>query len=383
MFSEPPSSETSVNLEQSKPSKVLVTRSTLPAFESYCARIKPLWQSRHLTNQGPLVQELEATLQKSMWPQAQVVLVSSGTLALQLLFEAFSLRGAEVLTTPLSFVATVSSLLWQGAKPVFADICPNTWMLDPLEAERQITPETKAILVTPVYGYACDVPRLQALASHYQIPLLLDGAHCFGTEFQGEPLLTLGDASVVSFHATKLFHTVEGGAIITRNEALASKLRQLRDFGFDATRAITEVGINAKLSEFHAAMGLEVLPLVPQAMERRQQRVKHYDRAFASCREVQRIEALETTVPNGAYYPIALPNESAVLRVLAKLEEFDIYARRYFYPCLTQLPYLRQPVSCPMAEDLALRVLCLPIYEDLSSETVSLIAKLVRSNLRS
>jgi dTDP-4-amino-4,6-dideoxygalactose transaminase len=371
-------------------SEILVTKASLPPFEAYCKRLASIWACEQLTNHGPLVQELEAKL-SAYFDGAYVVLVSNGTLALQLAVEALELRGAEVLTTPFSFVATTSSLLWQGATPVFADIEPESWMLDPERLEAYITPQTKGILATHLYGYPCAVEKLEQFAKKHNLTLFYDGAHAFGSRYKGRSLLTYGACSILSLHATKLFHTVEGGAIVTQNKALAERLQRQRNFGYNHQREIVELGINAKLSEFHAAMGLELLDQVPAAIHQRQLIAQVYQQVLLAPAQALGCLIQEPVCPpeaelNYAYYPVLFPDEATLLVVLHALEAEHIYPRRYFYPLLSSLPYLQETTTAkaplPVAEALVPRILCLPLYHTLAFEQVERIARIALQALR-
>jgi dTDP-4-amino-4,6-dideoxygalactose transaminase len=351
---------------------IYVTKTFLPPLEEYTARLRGMWDRNQVTNNGPLVQELEARL-REQFGVAHALFVSNGTIAIQLALHALGI-GGEVITTPFSYVATTSSLLWERCTPVFTDIDPVTLCLDPARIEAAITPRTEAILATHVYGIPCDVEAIAAIAARHKLRVIYDAAHAFGVELGGQSLLRFGDVSTLSFHATKLFHTVEGGAIVTDDDALAHKLTLARSFGHLGDDHF-QLGINGKSSEMHAAMGLTVLPHVPALVAGRRHVTELYDaRLRGSALERPRIPAGVTY--SYAYYPVLLPGEQALLDVRAALHEAGVQPRRYFYPSLNRLPYL-QGAPCPVSESAALRALCLPLYPDLADADVHRICDVI------
>jgi dTDP-4-amino-4,6-dideoxygalactose transaminase len=307
-----------------------------------------------------------------------VVFVSNGTIAIQILLKALGVVG-DVITTPFSYVATTSTLVWEGCAPVFADVCSDTLTLDPSAVAKALTPRTGAILATHVYGTPCDVEALAAIGASRGIPVLYDAAHAFGARYAGRALAAWGTASTLSFHATKLFHTIEGGAVVTDNDELARRLRYTRSFGHLTPESFQGLGINAKNSEVHAAMGLALLPRVPAIIERR----------LALCaRYTARLGDLPLRIPitpagteaNGAYFPVLFRDEAELLRVRLHLSDRNVMTRRYFYPSLDSLPYVR-PANVSVAHDAAGRVLSLPLFYDLPDDAVDHIAALVRQAL--
>lgn len=354
-----------------------VTKTFLPPFEDYVDRLRQAWERCHLTNNGPLAQELEAKLREHLGVK-HLLFVSNGTIAIQLGLRALDLTEGEVITTPFSYVATTSSLLWERCVPVFVDIDPRTLCLDPHRIEAALTPRTRAILATHVYGIPCDVEAIETIARRHDLRVLYDAAHAFGVGYRGRSLLSFGDISTLSFHATKLFHTVEGGAIITHDDTLAKKLSLLRSFGHVGDDHF-QLGINGKSSEMHAAMGLCVLPHVPALIEARKRICDLYD----ACLQGSLVE--RPTVPAGtdynyAYYPILLPSEAALLEVREALHRIQVQPRRYFYPSLNQLPYV-QGAPCPVSEKAAQRALCLPLYPELPEADVRRISDVVVATL--
>lgn len=345
------------------------------------AYVAGIWARRRLTNNGPLVQELEAQLGHALGgPLVEVV--TNGTVALELAIRALGLRG-DIITTPFSYVATTTAVLWQGCTPVFVDIDPDSLCLDPRLIEAAITPRTCAILATHVYGYPCDVAAIEAIAQRHQLKVIYDGAHAFGATLHGRSLLTFGDLTACSFHATKLFHTVEGGAVITHDAQLAEQVGQLKSFGY-ADKAQGEhlfAGTNGKMSELHAAMGLCLLPEVATVIEQRAVHHAHYRRALAGLPLAYPVLAAGVGY-NYAYYPVIFESTAQLLAVQAALLAGGVGTRRYFFPALHQLACVAGGQACPVTEDIAPRVLCLPLYQQLTEAQVSYIAGLVRATLR-
>jgi dTDP-4-amino-4,6-dideoxygalactose transaminase len=352
-----------------------VTKAFLPPLEEYTAYLQGVWDRGHLTNSGPLVLELEAKLRHQLGVK-HLFFVSNGTIALQIAIKALSLKG-DILTTPFSYVATTSSIAWEGCNPVFVDIEEDSLCLDPTLLEQSITPQTSAIIATHVYGNPCDVEAIAEIAERHNLPVIYDAAHAFGVEYKGRPLLSYGTVSTISFHATKLFHTVEGGAIVTNDDGLAHKIAYMRNFGHNGPEAFWGVGVNGKNSEFHAAMGLAVLPYVQRIIERRRELSELYDNLLVDS-GVTRPAIRSDTKYNYAYYPVLLPSEEKLLNVQARLVANDITPRRYFYPSLSELPYANE-YRMMVSEDTSRRVLCLPLYYELSSNEVELIADIINA----
>lgn len=357
---------------------VFVTRALIPSEDAFMERLRAIFSSHQLTNQGPCVQQLEKNL-AHMMEVPTLSLCANGTLALQLAIRLLGLNGKTVITTPFTYVATVSALLWEGCTPLFADIDPRTLCLCPEKTERLIRkhPETAGILPVHVYGNACDVAAMRDLGQRYGLPVLYDAAHAFGSRLHGKSLFAWGDAATGSFHATKLFHTVEGGCIVSPHAGDQETLRLLRAFGHCDDNHIRP-GINAKMSELHAAVGLCLLPQLPEILRGRAARCALYDAVLPwdyGLRGPRLAPGLEW---NHAYYPVIFPDGAVMRAVLAALEARDIHPRRYFYPSLTKLPYLQSP-SCPEAEDVAERVLCLPLWPDMEEDLIREIGATVSS----
>lgn len=341
-----------------------VTRTVLPPLEEYVAQLEKIWATGQVTNNGPLLRELEQKL-KDYFRVKHLFLVANGTLGLQIALRALDIS-KKVITTPFSYVASTSAILWEHAAPVFADINSRDYCIDPVKVEAAIDVDTQAILAVHVYGYPCDVTALAEIARRRKLKVIYDAAHAFGSKLNGKPLPANGDVSVLSFHATKLFHTVEGGAVLTDDDEVARKIRLLRAFGHIRDEYFT-LGINAKNSEFHAAMGLCLLPRVAEFIALRKTLYEQYDNLLAHLpltRPKPRLSGLDY---NHAYYPVIFPSESLLLAAKESLEKAEIVPRRYFYPALNCLLYCRGE-SCPVAEDVAARVLCLPLSHEVTPE---------------
>ncbi len=350
-----------------------VTKTYLPDFDEYAAILKRAWDKSWLTNNGELVRELESKLKEYLGVQ-HFFFTGNGTIVLQMALKALNVT-KEVITTPFSYVATTNAILWEGCKPVFVDIDTGTFCIDPKKIEAAITTDTEAILATHVYGIPCDVEAIENIAARHGLKVIYDAAHAFGVLYKERSLLSYGDISTCSFHATKIFHTVEGGCIICNDEALSKKLYLQRQFGHDADDYIS-VGINGKNSEFHAAMGLAVFPAIAEIIRLRKNVSEIYTGLLKDHVELPDLD-IASLQYNYAYYPVIFKDEKELLSVKALLQQNEINTRRYFYPSLNQLPYLAGAASCPVSENISRRVLCLPLYHDLSAAEASMIAGLV------
>jgi len=347
-----------------------VTKPFLPPRWEYEALLKKIWDNNWLTNNGPLVKQLERKL-KEYLDIPNISYVSNGTIALQFAIKALGLHG-EIITTPFSYVATTSSIVWEGCKPVYVDIDPDTFNLDPDKIEEAITDKTSAIIATHVYGNPCDIEAIQNLADQYNLKVIFDAAHCFGVKYKNRSLYDYGDISTASFHATKLFHTIEGGGLITQDPDLDLKIKYMRNFGHKGPLNFAGLGINGKNSEFHAAMGLVNLKYVEDVLDRRYSLSKQYDNLLHDLNLRKPVISKDTSY-NFSYYPVLLESESLTEKIVKKLDGEGIQVRRYFFPLLSKLDYTTN-YSTPVAEDIASRVACLPLYHQL---TVSEIEKVV------
>lgn len=358
-----------------KNNKILVTKPFLPPIKNYIKYVREIWNNCYLTNDGPFVKELENKL-KNYLSVKHVIFVSNGTIAIQLAIKALSIK-KSIITTPFSFAATLNAIIWENCAPVFADIDPSTLCIDPNNIEKMITPETQAILATHIYGIPCDIEKIDYLAKKYSIKVIYDAAHAFGTKINNESVLSFGDISAISMHAVKLFHTGEGGAIITNNDELAKKIKLLRNFGLEGYD-ITHPGINAKNSEFHAALGLANFNYIPQLINKRKQLINRYEKIFKNS-AISRPFIPNNITYNYSYYPIILKNEKKLLQIQKALRGQNIYSRRYFYPSLNTLSFTNGN-SCPISESISKRILCLPLYHDLALKMVDKIGGIVIKN---
>lgn len=327
--------------------------------------IDQIYASGCFTNHGPLTRQLEQRLKEYLGVR-NIVLTSNGTLALQIAYRALGIQGSAI-TTPFSFIATSSTLQWEHIRPVFSDIDPVTWNLDPSQIEARLQKDTSAIVATHVFGNPCDVERIQAIADRNGLKTIYDGAHAFGVRYKGESIANWGDICTLSFHATKVFHTIEGGAIVTNDDDLAQRARELANFGFSEGNRLSGPGINAKLNEFSAAMGLCVLDDIDQILEERAEIGHRYELALAGYLDLQHQQP--GSERNYSYFPIALQEESELLRVAGQLNERQINPRRYFYPSLDTVEYLQPQQPQWISRGLSRRVLCLPIFPGLTWES--------------
>ncbi len=350
-----------------------VSKPFLPEMEEYFEYLRGIWKRNWLTNNGPLVNDLELKLKDYLNVQ-HLLYLSNGTIAIQIAIKALGITG-EVITTPFSYVATTSSLLWEGCEPVFVDIDRHTLNIDPTKIEAAITERTTGILATHVFGNPCDVTAIEAIAKKHNLKVIYDAAHCFGSKFNGRSVFEFGDVSTTSFHATKLFHTVEGGAVFTTQPAVLKQMAFLRNFGHDVNDTFAAVGINGKNSEFHAAMGLVNLKKIKELLQSRIDQTKHYDAALKSL-EVDRPQLVPGAETNYSYYPVIFKSEEALLKAMKELNDNWIYPRRYFYPSLSTLPFVRESET-PISNDISKRVLCLPMYHTLTFEEIDFVCRIL------
>lgn len=355
------------------PSPLFVTQPALPPLEELLPYLRQIWDSKWLTNAGPFHRELECALAEYLGVE-HLALVTNGTLALVTALQALRITG-EVVTTPFSFVATAHALLWNGITPVFADIDPDSLNLDPAAVERAITPRTTAILAVHVYGRPCDTAALQTLADIHGLRLIYDAAQCFGVRQGGQSILRHGDISILSFHATKVFTTFEGGAIICRDSSLKKRIEYLKDFGFVDEVTVAAPGINGKMNEFQAALGLVQLRHFEEAVAGRRAIDTFYRERLAGVPGVVCPDVPAGLDWNYAYFPILVGPEYPLTRdaLYTRLAEHDIHARRYFYPLIADFPMYRGlpsagPERLPVARRAAGRVLCLPLYPSLTRQ---------------
>lgn len=352
-----------------------VTKTYLPSQDTYQAILKHAWDTHYLTNRGVLVIDLENRIKKILRVD-NLTLTTNGTLPLQIAIKALGLTG-EIITTPFSYVATTSSIVWEGCMPVFVDIHPEYFTIDETKIEAAITSKTTAILATHVFGNPCAVEDIERIAIKHNLKVIYDAAHCFGVTYKGQSLFNYGDVSTCSFHATKLFHTGEGGCWITKDNELQKKMYHMHNFGHDGPGQFSEVGINAKMSELQAAMGLAILPDVNDLIAERKVIVDLYNKAFEDT-NLKVLKIRPKTNWNGSYYPIIFDNETSLLKTSNLLSEHQIYTRRYFYPSLNTLNYVVSN-EMPVSESVAKCILCLPIYNGLSLKEVKYISSLIKT----
>lgn len=350
-----------------------VTKPFLPPMEEYNRYLSGIWERNWLTNNGPLVNELELKL-KDYLGISHLLYLSNGTIAIQIAIKALELTG-EIITTPFSFVATTSSIVWEGCEPVFVDIDRKSLNIDPTLIEAAITEKTSAILATHVFGNPCDIDAIEKIAKKHKLKVIYDAAHCFGTKYKGKSVFEYGDIVTTSFHATKLFHTTEGGAVFTTDADLLKRMSYLRNFGHNGPESFATLGINGKNSEFHAAMGLCNLKYVDEILAKRKQIYLGYDKWLRKA-NLSWIEITKSAEFNYSYYPVVFQSEEELIKVIKTLEGHKIYPRRYFYPCLSSLNYVK-PYPTPISTDISKRILCLPSSHELSPETIDMIARVV------
>ncbi len=356
-----------------------VTKTYLPPFEEYAAILKRAWDKGWVTNHGELVQELEQKLQEYLSVR-NLLFCNNGTVVLQMALKAFHIT-KEVITTPFSYVATTNAILWEGCTPVFADIDPATLCIDADKIEDLITENTQAILATHVYGLPCNIDKIADVAARHNLKIIYDAAHAFGCKYKGQSLLNYGDVATCSFHATKLFHTVEGGCIISNDDELRKKLLLYRSFGHIGDDYYS-VGINGKNSELHAAMGLAVLPQIPAIIAERKIVFESYNALLPDCisRPSYNIEQFEY---NYSYYPVIFENEKLMHAAKEGLEKNSVFTRRYFYPSLNLLPHISGiKASCPISEDISSRILCLPLYPGLQESEIAMIVSVIINSIK-
>lgn len=339
--------------------------------------IDGIYERRWLTNNGPLVCELTNRLEAYLGV-TNLLLVANGTLALQIAFKLLELKG-EAVTTPFTFAATSSALLWEGVRPRYADIDPTGFNIDPQSLEARINTNTSAIVPVHVYGNPCRTEEIKRVASRHGLPVIYDAAHAFGVTVGGESVLRAGDIATLSFHATKLFHTVEGGALIIRDDAQFERAREMINFGFDAKGRIARLGNNSKMSELHAAVGLATLDSIDSVISTRRMLIAEYRRGLAG--KVTFQEWAPEANECAAYMPILLSDAQQTQRVCERLNEAGVYPRRYFSPALHEAALFEDGTHAPVAADIAGRVLCLPIYAELETAQVLEIVRLIVAEL--
>lgn len=355
-----------------------VTKTFLPPQEEYQAILKRAWTTGWMTNRGELVLELEKAL-KTYLKVPNIIITSNGTIPLQIALKLFGDHG-EIITTPFSYVATTSSIVWEGCTPVFVDIHPEYLTIDETKIEAAITNKTTAILATHVFGNPCNIEAVQAIAEKHGLKVIYDAAHCFGVTYKGQSIFNYGDVSTCSFHATKLFHTGEGGAVFCNDQDIYHKLYYSHNFGHDGPLKFHGLGINGKVSELQAAMGLSVYPYIDTILSERKKVVEYYLSQLKDT-SLGFFNIRKGTNWNYSYFPVIFNSESDLLKVEKALNDKQVFPRRYFYPSLNTLPYLEKGVEMPISESVSKRIMCLPLYVGLEKEDLNQIVKTIKEFL--
>ncbi|MBI2280241.1 MAG: DegT/DnrJ/EryC1/StrS family aminotransferase [Flavobacteriales bacterium] len=357
---------------------ITVTKTFFPPIVEYQKQLQRIWDNQWLTNRGSLVLELENNL-KNHLGVSNIIAMTNGTLPIQIALKLFG-NGGEIITTPFSYVATTAAIVWENCTPVFVDIHPDYLTIDEAKIEAAITPKTTAILATHVYGNPCNVEVIEKIAAEHNLKVIYDAAHCFGVTYDNQSIFNYGDVSTCSFHATKLFHTGEGGAIFCKSQQLYDKLFYHHNFGHNGPLAFFGVGINAKMSELQAAMGLAVLPHIDFIIAERKKVVDFYN-AHLDFTKLRKLTIREKTQWNYSYYPVIFESEEKLLEIQQKLNDSNIIPRRYFNPALNTLPYVNYK-AMPIAESIAKRVMCLPLYVGLSENELELIVTVIANAVK-
>ncbi len=354
-----------------------VTKTYLPSKEKYQQYVDVIYKNGWVTNNGPLLKLLEKRLAKYLGVK-NIVLVSNGTVALEIAYRTLNLNG-DAITTPFSFVATTSSLVITGLNPIFADINKQTLNIDISKIEAVITKNTQAIVPVHIFGNACDIEGIQKIAKKNDLKVIYDAAHAFGVKYKGESILNYGDISTLSFHATKLFHSIEGGALVINDDDLVQTARYLINFGIENAESIPELGTNAKMNEFEAAMGLCMLDEMEVVGSAREKVFEVYKNNLSKEVLFQRMNKDSTL--NHSYFPIVLKDEEQLLNVKKALNEKNVFPRRYFYPSLDTLNYINPKQFCKNSRDISERIICLPMYPELEENVQKLIVNLINKTL--
>lgn len=352
-----------------------VTKTFLPPIEEYQQQVQRAWDNEWLTNRGELVKELEDKL-KDYLSVSNILITNNGTVPLQIALKLLG-GGGKIITTPFSYVATTAAIVWENCTPVFVDIHPEYLTIDEKKIEAAITSKTTVILATHVFGNPCDIEAIELIAKKYNLKVIYDAAHCFGVQYKGKSIFEYGDISTCSFHATKLFHTGEGGAVFAKDSGLQHQLFYSHNFGHNGQLDFYGLGINGKISELQAAMGLAVLPYMKHIFEERKRVVDFYNQKLDATK-VQLLKVRENTQWNYSYYPVIFKDETTLLKVQKNLNENQIFPRRYFYPSLNNIDYL-EGQNMPVSENIASRVLCLPLYAGLEKLDLEKIISIINT----
>jgi dTDP-4-amino-4,6-dideoxygalactose transaminase len=356
---------------------IQVTKTYLPPIDEYMAQVKRAFDNAWLTNRGELIIELERKISEYLrFSDTKMICMNNGTVPLQIAVKLLA-KGGEVITTPFSYVATTASIVWENCTPVFVDIHPEFLTIDETLIEAAITERTTCILATHVFGNPCNIEELERIAKKHGLYVIYDAAHCFGVNYKGKSIFEYGDVSTCSFHATKLFHTGEGGAVFCKDEQLYQKLFYSHNFGHNGPLDFHGLGINGKISELQAAMGLAVLPYVQDIMKERSELTRYYDEHihFGSIRKMKLRAGVNW---NYSYYPIVFDSESALLVAMERLREKDVFPRRYFFPSLNTINYAKG-TKMSVSENTAASIICLPLFAGLSKRDAEVISETINA----
>ena len=358
--------------------KIFVTKPSLASINEYSSILESIWENGILTHNGPVVQNFEKKVAEQL-NLPNMVAVSNGTIALQMAIKALGIKG-EIITSPFSWIATVSAIMWENCTPVFADIDPETLNIDPKQIEKKITDKTVAIMPVHVFGNPCDVNEIDIIAKKYNLKVIYDAAHSVGSEYNNKSLLEAGDISATSFHATKILNTAEGGGLVSQDNELFEKFKRLRFFGFNDQKDIVEEGFNGKMTEIHAALGIANLKYFNQVLNDRREKHNYYLKKLSVCNSLK-FQKVNYNESNCSYFSVIFESEEVLLKINKILEENLIFARRYFYPSLNTYNNILPKTDSPISEDISRRILCLPLYFDLKQKKLEEIINLILENL--
>ncbi len=353
-----------------------VTKTFLPPITEYQSHLEKVWEKQWLTNRGPLLLELEEKL-KNHLDISNITITNNGTIPLQIALKLLG-KGGEIITTPFSYVATTAAIVWENCIPVFVDIHPEYLTIDETKIEAAITPKTTCILATHVFGNPCNIEAIEAIAKKHNLKVIYDAAHCFGVNYHNQSVFNYGDVSTCSFHATKLFHTGEGGAMICADSQLAHQLFYSHNFGHNGPLDFFGLGVNGKISELQAAMGLAVFPHMSHILSERKKVVDYYNE-YLNFAKLKTIKIRDNTEWNYSYYPIIFESEEVLLKVQQELNKEGVLPRRYFYPSLNTIGYAKGK-SMPISEAITSKVLCLPLYVGLTNDDLNKIVTTITKN---
>lgn len=356
---------------------ILVTQPSLAPLDEYMELLKGVWVSGILTHNGPLVQQFEKEICKTLGLK-NFLAVTNGTVAIQMAIKALDLKG-EIITTPFTYIATLSAIIWEGCTPVFCDIEPDTLNIDPRQIEEKITNKTVAIMPVHVFGNPCDVDAIEAIAKKFKLKVIYDAAHAISSTYKGKSLLEYGDISTTSLHATKLLNTAEGGGCIAKDQELHERLKRIRFFGHDDRKDVVEDGFNGKMTEVHAALGLANIKYHEKVLADRKRKYLYYREHLASMEGLS-FQAMKIGEPNYSYFPVIFDSEQRLLEIEKKLNANSIYPRRYFYPSVNTYEKIIPYQATKNSEDVAKRILCLPLYYGLEMTEIKRIIKIIKGD---